>query len=380
MTRQSLESSPSISVSTGNEPANCTAREIDEFLCNLAEGYLPCASSEPCTSSPDLEAGFLPTYYSDTNLSARSRSMSIASRSCQRGKKTVVFPGFPSLQMSRDSTDALGEELLTWFLGASRARTSAPQERGPGSMANEAGCGEKWRELSVRYDPDSSSWRTHRCLWDEGLRESSVTLPKWGSMRDGVLWERTTLALPTSGSGAGLWRTPTVGMLNADRAKDPEYTARKEAKGQTITLADQVKNPRMFPTPTASLGTKGGRVTPRKSREGGTLIEAVSARAMWPTPKANDVEKRGDFDVTNPRNGLPAAVKRFATPQARDHRTGQLERYENPDRTKNLNDQIGGQLNPTWVEWLMGWPLGWTDLKPSATDKCRNAQRRHGGF
>ena len=23
-----------------------------------------------------------------------------------------------------------------------------------------------------------------------------------------------------------------------------------------------------------------------------------------------------------------------------------------------------GQLNPPWVEWLMGWPIGWTDLKP----------------
>jgi hypothetical protein len=28
---------------------------------------------------------------------------------------------------------------------------------------------------------------------------------------------------------------------------------------------------------------------------------------------------------------------------------------------------IGGKLNPTWVEWLMGFPLGWTDLEESAT-------------
>ena len=27
----------------------------------------------------------------------------------------------------------------------------------------------------------------------------------------------------------------------------------------------------------------------------------------------------------------------------------------------------GGALNPTWVEWLMGFPLGWTDCAPSAT-------------
>jgi DNA (cytosine-5)-methyltransferase 1 len=33
-----------------------------------------------------------------------------------------------------------------------------------------------------------------------------------------------------------------------------------------------------------------------------------------------------------------------------------------------------GSLNPTWVEWLMGWKLGWTDLKPLETDKYRNVR------
>jgi hypothetical protein len=39
----------------------------------------------------------------------------------------------------------------------------------------------------------------------------------------------------------------------------------------------------------------------------------------------------------------------------------------------SLASRVGGQLNPTWVEWLMGWPLGWTDLKPLETDKCPSA-------
>jgi hypothetical protein len=26
-----------------------------------------------------------------------------------------------------------------------------------------------------------------------------------------------------------------------------------------------------------------------------------------------------------------------------------------------------GPLNPTWLEWLMGFPAGWTDVEPSAT-------------
>jgi hypothetical protein len=57
----------------------------------------------------------------------------------------------------------------------------------------------------------------------------------------------------------------------------------------------------------------------------------------------------------------------WATPQARDYRTGQRRRWENPERSRNLNDQVAqessGQLNPQWVEWLMGFPIGYSDLE-----------------
>lgn len=33
--------------------------------------------------------------------------------------------------------------------------------------------------------------------------------------------------------------------------------------------------------------------------------------------------------------------------------------------TGESSAKAGGQLNPTWVEWLMGFPLGWTDLNAS---------------
>ncbi|MFJ2457994.1 hypothetical protein ACIOVC_05495 [Pseudomonas neuropathica] len=37
----------------------------------------------------------------------------------------------------------------------------------------------------------------------------------------------------------------------------------------------------------------------------------------------------------------------------------------------------GGHLNPEWAEWLMGWPIGWTDLRPLATDKFQSWQQQH---
>lgn len=33
-----------------------------------------------------------------------------------------------------------------------------------------------------------------------------------------------------------------------------------------------------------------------------------------------------------------------------------------------------------WVEWLIGWPLGWTDSKPLATDKYQQWQQQHSAF
>lgn len=108
---------------------------------------------------------------------------------------------------------------------------------------------------------------------------------------------------------------------------------------------------------------------------------------LWPTPRANDGEKRGNFDTKNPRNGLPAAVKRYMTPTASigtkcggrhngkaDTLASQIAELEGMEQTST------GQLNPTWVEWLMGWPIGWTACAALETDKYQEWQRLHGGF
>ena len=74
-----------------------------------------------------------------------------------------------------------------WCLEASPAKTYPSREKAQVLTESEVGYGGKWRELSVKY-VDSSSWRTHRALFDLDLPESSVTLPQWGMMRGGRCW------------------------------------------------------------------------------------------------------------------------------------------------------------------------------------------------
>lgn len=104
---------------------------------------------------------------------------------------------------------------------------------------------------------------------------------------------------------AVFWRTPAA--KNAEQGpKSPEFFAHCLRTGQSqITLTDQV---RMWPTPRSADGEKGIRT---------------------PAGAARERERR--------KNGL------------------------------DLPSEAGGSLNPTWVEWLMGFPTGWTDLKPSET-------------
>lgn len=49
---------------------------------------------------------------------------------------------------------------------------------------------------------------------------------------------------------------------------------------------------------------------------------------------------------------------------------------------KNALKLSGGAWIPlvATVEWIMGWPIGWTDLKPLAMDKFQEWSDLHGKF
>lgn len=117
------------------------------------------------------------------------------------------------------------------------------------------------------------------------------------------------------------------------------------------------------PTPDTTTGApnKGSN----KKNGPKSLTEAAQMLSrMWPTPRA---EKIGGYSSKDYGPTLEQAAKQWAPPQSRDFRTGQAARWVNPARSRNLNDQAGGKLSVIFVEWLMGFPEGWTDLKHSVT-------------
>ena len=61
--------------------------------------------------------------------------------------------------------------------------------------------------------------------------------------------------------------------------------------------------------------------------------------------------------------------------KGRDHRSGKgmTETLHSPD----LEKVLGGLLNPCFVEWMMGVPIGWTAYAPSAMEWSRWWWRMH---
>lgn len=127
----------------------------------------------------------------------------------------------------------------------------------------------------------------------------------------------------------------------------------------------------LWPTPTVN----GNHNVAGMSEKSGDGLATAVKKEMWPTPTASvgGPEPEGK---TGRKLVTAVAMEMFPTPQARDHFPAHSPEYIAAKKAEghgmsNLNDSVGGALNPTWVEWLMGWPLGWTDLSASATDKFR---------
>lgn len=249
---------------------------------------------------PELAAGFLGEGSLDGAVCAPSKWSPTLVTCCLPASATDFLIASLFGTTCRLLTASPGAGMSMSSAADSLARTSALPVRAPEFTVSAAGCGPTWRGSLARFDPDLRSWRTAQPSLLGDLDESSVIWPRSGMTAAGQCWELPTLGRRTSATGSGLW-----------------------------------------PTPTSTLGTNGGLVTPAKAREGGTLIEALSARTTWPTPLS------------------------------RDHKSGKATQATHDKNSRPLSEQVGGSLNPAWVELLMHWPAGWTSLQPMGSAEMR---------
>jgi hypothetical protein len=276
--------------------------------------------------------------FEDIPPSVLSRLIHTAKKFSCRDNVMASYPDFQSGMTSGTLTEPHGRESLTSFQADSHAKTSVQQEKARGSLANDLDYGPKWQGSFARYNPNTFLWKTRQGSLFGGLEEFSGTWPRWGTMLHGECWER---------------KTP-FGVMEV-RA--------------TITSVS-VSGSLRLPTPKASDGKRGDCPSER-ARNTPCLPSAIK---RLPTQTANDAEKRGNFDIMNPRNGLPAAILRLRTPCASDADHWNLktaeERKAKGSSIRLPNQlQAGGKQSPMWTEWFMGFPIGWTDLEPLATHK-----------
>lgn len=107
----------------------------------------------------------------------------------------------------------------------------------------------------------------------------------------------------------------------------------------------------------------------------------------WPSPTATDAKARA-YQVSRGRVilSLVGAVRMWPTPCATDGKSpysAEGFKRQAAIRSKPLRDVVnaeegGGRLNPTWAEWLMGWPIEHTALRQSDTGRCQSAPQLHG--
>jgi hypothetical protein len=151
-------------------------------------------------------------------------------------------------------------------------------------------------------------------------------------------------------------------------------------KGTEFGLLEKWATPttmdKLPPKSEKALHKEATQARPGRSKPA-NLRDQVSNMHKWPTPCTRDWKDTGEnvnWEAVAKKGKLAGAVM-WTTPVA-DDTTHRKNKYAQGGTA--LSTQAGGQLNPTWVEWLMGWPLGWTDLKPLETDKFQKWLDAHG--
>ena len=241
---------------------------------------------------------------------------------------------------------------LTWSAEASPASPS-PSPAAALRRRTSGGSGRQPTRSFATYDPGSRCWRTYRVSLAGDSDTFSETWPRSGTTRSGTAFRRRPSVPLTDVTGSSFLPTPSATEYGTNQSPSPGAAVRPSLS--------QMARQGLWPTPTAS-NTKSVH-----GRSGGR-----PPRSYWPTPTARLSSRRGMPSVTTAarrywvegRRNLEDAVAMWPTPTVNGNYNRAGASAKSGD---GLATAAGGPLNPPWIEWLMGFPPGWTDCGPSAT-------------
>ena len=197
----------------------------------------------------------------------------------------------------------------------------------------------------VRMCLESSIWHSTRCFltWKTLVTKSNVCL------------FRLAVSMPrTKESGVPLWPTPSTGASLCGGTGNFKTLQRMAEIG----LISEEERRQL------SQGN-GGKTNPE-------LVEWLMGyeqkfTELIPTPMASDYKG--------------AALNRCWLPSSQTVQVVRERRYRGQLHELCELTLLGkiGPLNPEWVEWLMGFPTGWTDLSASETQLCHSSSTPSSG-
>ena len=238
------------------------------------------------------------------------------------------------------------------------------------------------RQLSFAwYDRLTRSLKMSQgSLFQDICLRFSAIWPKQGTMLDGVCWALTMWVPTIGGKGCGYWPTPNRPDGGRTIPKDAEWRGMATAynkKGKKIQVGLE-SAVRKWSTPHGF--SKDGKSNGPSGNELGRAVNLAPQRSL-PGPNFTRTNRENPGGAGLPAKSAKSHASQYPTPSSSMMTDADMEqaRYAGSDKRRPNYKEAGiGSLNPPWVEWLMGWPIGWTDLKPLETDKFRKWLQLHG--
>lgn len=380
--------------------------------------YIPDASTSSA-SAPEASDLITPSSWQFQALerSAWSRGKPSRSRNWFALWKRAVWLQRLFGAMPEPSTADHGAALWMASLAASRASLTVLPASSSAKKTSETSGRQPAASSSSRARGSSSSRTSVGCCLRAVRSVSGETFTDWASRlrEDCSRRQKSARRMSANASSSSQWPTPQVADINQDRG-GMEHAQMKFDKSGYPNLANTAKvfSASAWPTPTANDWKGSGPTLERKDgqmrgdrldyateqlwttpsagdgQRGGTITENMSGTSLtqqvntlWMTPRSHEVGQYqySKGDKTKPVPTLTGQSLQWSTPSVADVQGGRKSRSGERNSELLMNGQadelcslldlttstVGEthsrprrSLNPLFVEWLMGWPPGWT--------------------